>query len=415
VFCILGFVPCSVGLLKDKQRAKMSKIGFAIIFFFIIGKTYSQQSYLVLIDADNDQVFRVRIGDTTYNSSELGHLSIPYLKDSTYNLEIGFPKKVYRDRIFSIRINKKDQGFQLKNLGEKGWALYNWQTRELKMPLVDSNLNQGIPERGVKRDDGFSRLMSAVVNDTSVMYNAFMPQKISKDTLKNEVKEKGKIDSSLVTDEKEKNNLAVVPATVVQNSKKEESLKNKIKYPYIKKLSERSTKTAKRITYIDAVQQGSADTITLFIPIENDAVILSGDSAKKIAPGKNKKKSQKEIKKTDSLVDKSALILKNTSVNTDCRNTAGDSDVDSLRTNILTENTIETKIAAANKYFKTKCFSTKQVMVLAGLFASDKSKYSFFQTAYPFISDKANVGQFVTLLSDTVYINRFKKQMTVDR
>src|SRR5882672_3289553 len=114
----------------------MLKIGFGIIFFLIIGKTYSQQqNYLVLIDADNDQVFRVRIGDTIYNSSGLGHLTIPYLKDSTYNITIGFPKKQFPEHMFSIRINKKDQGFQLKNLGEKGWALYNWQTRELKMPL----------------------------------------------------------------------------------------------------------------------------------------------------------------------------------------------------------------------------------------------------------------------------------------
>jgi hypothetical protein len=62
----------------------MAKIGL-IIFFLIIGKTYSQQqNYLVLIDADNDQAFRVRIGDTIYNSSSLGHLAIPYLKDSVY-------------------------------------------------------------------------------------------------------------------------------------------------------------------------------------------------------------------------------------------------------------------------------------------------------------------------------------------
>lgn len=388
----------------------MSKIGFAIIFFFIIGKTYSQQqSYLVLIDADNDQVFRVRIGDTIYNSSELGHLTIPYLKDSIYNLEIGFPKKTYPNRIFSIRMNKKDQGFQLKNLGEKGWALYNWQTRELKMPLVDSTLTQGIQERGVKRDDGFSRLMAAVVNDTSVMYNAFIPQKILKDTVKNESKETGpRTDSSLVTDEKEKKNVAIAPVTTISDSKKEKNAKGKITYPFIKKLSERSTKTAKRITYIDAVQPGATDTITLFIPLENAPALITVDSAKKITPGKNKKKTQKAINSADSLSGKSISLSKN--ISADCSNPATDRDVDELRDRILAENTIESKISTADKYFKTKCFSTKQIKVLGELFASDKSKYSFFQTAYPFISDKENVGQLVTLLSDTVYINRFKKK-----
>jgi len=243
------------------------------------------------------------------------------------------------------------------------------------------------------------------------MYNAFAPQKIAKDTLQNDIKETAaKTDSSQVTDEKDKKNLAVASVTAIENSKKGKTPKSKITYPYVKKLSERSTKTAKRITYIDAVQQGSTDTITLFIALENES-LLSGDSTKKIIPGKNKKKTQKEINRTDSLSVKTISSSKNILPNVDCSNPATDHDVDELREKILAENTIESKIAMADKYFKTKCFSTKQIKTLSELFASDKSKYNFFQTAYPFISDKENSAQLVTSLSDTVYINRFKKRL----
>jgi hypothetical protein len=67
---------------------------------------------------------------------------------------------------------------------------------------------------------------------------------------------------------------------------------------------------------------------------------------------------------------------KNRPANSDCKNIAIDHDVDTLL-NILTENTIESKIAAANKYFKKKCFSVKQLKILGELFTSDKSRYSF--------------------------------------
>jgi len=399
----------------------MTKICFAIIFFLITGKGYAQQQgYIVLIDADSDRAFRARIGDTIYNSSGIGHVAIPYLKDSSYNIGIGFLKKQLPEYIFSIRINKKDQGFQLKNLGEKGWALYNWQTGELKMPLKDSINNQAILERRIKKDDAFSRLMAAVVNDTSVMYNAVMEQKSSKDTLRNNTGNPGaKTDSSLVKGEKQPK--AVVPqATTIVHSKKEKNAKGKVEYPYIHKLSERSLKRAMRITYVAAVQQGSIDTITLFIPFENElSSIPASDSSKMIVPGKNKKRILKGSRSSiDSVGAKKNLSNKESGkipAISDCKNLASDYDVDLLRVNILVENAEEAKVAAANKVFKIKCFSVKQLKKLSELFTNDKSRYSFFEAAYPFISDRGNISQLITELNDTAYINRFKEQMTVVR
>ena len=50
--------------------------------------------------------------------------------------------------------------------------LFNWQTKEIIRPVYEKDSSRML-EQGIKRDDGFSRLMAAVVNDTAVMYNTY--------------------------------------------------------------------------------------------------------------------------------------------------------------------------------------------------------------------------------------------------
>ena len=51
-------------------------------------------------------------------------------------------------------------------------VLFNWQTKDIIHPVIETDSNRML-EQGIKRDDGFSRLMAAVVNDTAVMYNTY--------------------------------------------------------------------------------------------------------------------------------------------------------------------------------------------------------------------------------------------------
>ena len=164
----------------------MRKIGLLITLLFVVCKGFAQQDCVVLIDADKYQPFYARIGDRTYPSSAAGHLTISHLKDSTYQVHIGFPQGGIPENRFLIRVNKKDQGFQLRYLNEKGWALYNWQTSELKMPMDrDTKQASMLLDNGVKRDDAFSRLMAGVVNDTAVLYNTYVEEATPRDSSKN--------------------------------------------------------------------------------------------------------------------------------------------------------------------------------------------------------------------------------------
>src|ERR1700749_364164 len=108
------------------------KFPFLILLILLAGKNYAQQDYFVLIQSDDYQPFFARLGDKTFSSSAKGHLILSQLKEGTCNITIGFPKKGYPDQQFSIDIDKKDLEFQLKNLVDKGWNLFNLQTLELK-------------------------------------------------------------------------------------------------------------------------------------------------------------------------------------------------------------------------------------------------------------------------------------------
>jgi len=130
-----------------------------------------QSGYLILIDADSKQSFSARIGDQMYSSSGQGHLVLSKLKDSTYRINLLIPKRNIANQTFIVVLHHKDLGFQLKG-NDSSAILYNWQTRETVHPVYEKDSSR-LLEQGIKRDDGFSRLMAAVVNDTAVMYNTY--------------------------------------------------------------------------------------------------------------------------------------------------------------------------------------------------------------------------------------------------
>ena len=160
----------------------MSKIGLAILLILMTGRNYAQEDYFILIQAENNQPFYVRIGDKLFSSSAQGHLILAQLKEGSYSITIGFPKQLFPEQSFSVSINKKDLEFQLKDLAEKGWGLLNPQTLELKMPDEKKEVEPKSHLEGVKKDDAFSRLMAGVVSDTAVMYNTYAMEATLKDS-----------------------------------------------------------------------------------------------------------------------------------------------------------------------------------------------------------------------------------------
>jgi hypothetical protein len=412
----------------------MIKTVLVTLLFLIAGGSYAQ-TYFVLIRADNSQPFYVHIGGKAFSSSGQGHLIIPQLKDSSYSITVGFPKKLFPEQQFSFTITKKDLEFQLKNLGEKGWALFNPQTLELKMPLRTDTADAKLHPDGVRKDDAFSRLMAGVVSDTAVMYNTYAleePRKDSQkllpkaDTLaaaavrtgvapqataqpaKKDSSDMATImppspaqpfrgDSSANPAGTNSSSISTPPSLNISGMKKDSAVVRN-KTASVEKLSEQRTGTAMKLVYTDHVAGGQADTILIIIPV---------DPPPPPAQVAGIQPTPAEVSKGGTDLTQKSKGTKPVVVNSDCRNFAGDYDVDKLRLKMLDVPKDEDKLVVAKKIFRTKCFSTRQIRALSEVFTSDVAKFRFFETAYPFVSDD-NYLELSSLLADPLLNGKFK-------
>jgi hypothetical protein len=393
----------------------MRKTRFALFLVLIVCKTHAQQDNLVLIDAENVQPFYARIGERIFNSSSIGHLSIPHLRDSTYLIDIGFPDNLFPEKKYSIKVNRKDQGFQLKNLGEKGWALYNWQTQEMRMPISETHSETHTSlGKAFKKDDPFSRLMAAVVNDSSVMYDTYSTSDQSKKDSAKAIISPGAVasaDNLSGTTKMESASVVVKSRLAAETMKDQKAVRRVIADPHpgIVKYNEELTDKELRLVYVDVSIRGFADTISIIIPKEQETNgSLSGSNAEK----KNAKTSL-SASTSQALAGGNANTKNNKKKSIPlpkCKSTASDYDIDVLRLNILTERTIDKRIAVAKKYFSAKCISTSQVRTLTELFDEDKDKFDFFRIAYPRVTDRENFNQLSVMLKGSHFIDAFNEE-----
>jgi len=488
----------------------------------------AQQEYFIFIQADNNQPFYAIVNTKTHSSTPKGNLIIPKLRDSIYQITIGFPGNKYPEQVFAVAMNKKDKGFQLRPASASEWNLFNWQTREtIKPPSRPANQMA----QGERKKDGFAILMSNVVNDSTVLYTSIaksepgltekkeelkvdagtginenstdvaknssstevekavatkeaskivdtvnkvsnkadshnidakgavvlapMVKKENVDVEKPEVKS-SKIDSTLVKSDEisnQKNTTKTEEAAIgvaVAKTESKDSVEKKhdstasivSSMPAAQKLIEYNTDHGKELIFLSNESKGT-DTVRVFISfdIEKDTTALvkkvdtsSHDEIEElkakldaaiVVNQKEKDKEnvppqkEKEIKPQDT-VKQAPVIATITNendkkpekkvdmINSDCKSLAADTDVDKLRIKMLAENNVDDRIAAARKYFKTKCFYTKQIKSLSELFLSDEGRYRFFDAAFPFAIDTDNFKGLVALLSDEYFVNRFK-------
>jgi hypothetical protein len=394
----------------------MSKFGLAIIGMFMAVGAFAQQDHFMLIQAADDEPFFVQLGGKTLSSSAGGHLIIPQLKDSTYLITVGFPRRQFPDQDFSINMTKKDLGFQLKNLGGDGWGMFNTQTIDLFMPLKKGAVDSLPAVAGVRKDDPFSRMMAGVVNDTAVMYSTNTMQSYLRDTLRSGkeliARVAGTSDSSKRTPDSVQRPLAnkmpdtnrpgpdsSVAAAVTQVSAPAVVAET----PWIERLTEHRTASAIELSYADHVR-GRIDTIQLSIPL---------DTVERLPPPPLiMPKSTPAVTHSDSSGKATAVNQKSTHekpvvINSDCRNFATDADVTKLKTRLLAIPKDEDRILNARKTFHLKCFTTNQIKELCELFTNDASKFSFLEGAYPFVSDD-RFRELSVLLTDPFYAGKFK-------
>lgn len=144
----------------------MKKLLFALLLLFAI-TVQAQQNHYIYIQTDNKQPFYVKLNNKVFSSAGAGYVIVPKLIDGTYNLDLGFPKVEWPEQHFSIKIEKKDEGFMFKNFGDKGWGLFNMQSLHTIMGS-SKEVSTVVGTKSVN-DDAFSNTLSNVVNDPNIL------------------------------------------------------------------------------------------------------------------------------------------------------------------------------------------------------------------------------------------------------
>jgi hypothetical protein len=371
---------------------------FLFVFLFSFINAKAQQPHFIYIQTENKQPFYVKLDNTIYNSTESGYVIISKLLDSIYNFTVGFSKNEWPQQNFSCTINKKDEGYVLKNFGDKGWALFNLESMDVIMATTSADEKNIVKE---ERTDSFSNMLSAVVHDPSIKQKEIVKPEINKDTVA--------IDTF-------KTQVAVVntPTEIIAKST-------------VTKISQNINSDGAELVYFD---NDNKDTIKLFIPADKIALSTQPKEVEKITPVAEVQNTNSTIAtdttlkvitaskaKLDTITplpnqtkkiiadDSKVKITANTN---GCKNFASEEDFLKLRKKMASADTDDDMIGIAKKVFKLKCFATSQIRNLGFLFLKDEGKYKFFDMAYSFVSDPENFDSLQSELSDEYYINRFK-------
>lgn len=443
-----------------------------VFLFFASASLKAQKVYFIYLQTDNLQPFYARIGEKIYNSTSSGYLILSNLRDSIYSLNIGIQGGQVADQPYSVTVNKKDQGFLIKNFGDKGWGLFNLTTMATIMP-VSKSVNPVQAVKTEKREDNaFTNLLAKAADDSTIKEKPVIEkpaeQKTDAATLNTEKKEGLKSEAKEITPSKQeeiKKGIVVAPVIInekpkvdtpvvkeqVQESKnaaqmkedsilvaknneaeilKQEELRKQdsiekaktqtiaeveYKRSVVKLKSESSTTTGIGLVFIDMLPNDKTDTIRILIPAETKTTSS--------IESKQEEKKLLDVPPVDSVQNETPISV-NTK-NNNCKVVATENDFLKLRKKMAGENNDflglrkkivgekndDDMIAEAKKVFKTKCFSTLQVKDLGTLFRTDESKYKFFDAAYQYVSDVGNFPTLQSELKEEYFINRFKAML----
>lgn len=445
----------------------MKRFIFSLLTISLCVTAFSQRLYFVYLQSEPEQAFFVKINDKVHSSTASGYLILSRLKDSSYAITVGFPGNKWPEQKFTLVVNAKDHGYALKNFGDKGWGLYDMGNSSIQMSTAGANAAARTEPREVSV---FTDVLSKAANDPSlkekpVAIKEDKPQKedktsVAKDEKPVELKEdKPVVTIPAVTKEnvkpagdpvatkqeepaktqKQEQSVSSNPpdnmpvndnsvskkeeVAIVKPAEKDSIATDEYKPSMVKRRSESSQSDGLHITYIDEYAGGKKDTIRIIIPNQKP---LAAETQKQVKDEKKfldlapldtthandiVEKPAEKITKEDSVKPATNAKATSTTAKKNCAAVATEADFLKIRKNMASAITDESMVAAAQKYFKSKCFSSVQIKNLSTLFLEDAGKYKFFDAAYDYVTDKENFAALSAELKDDYYINRFKAML----
>ncbi len=446
-----------------------SKSLFTAIFVFALSLfAKAQQIHFLYLQTESGQPFYVKVNNKIISSSAAGYLILPKLAGGDYKLSVGFPKKEFPEENFQVTIGRQNEGFLIKNFGDKGWGLFNMQSDNV---IMGGSKDVVLNTPKTLQDDLFSKMLANVVKDSSILQKnePVKPKPLINKTDSNLTATEtiqpviNKTDSNGTAEVKNENDVNKTDSGTIISEKNIASFLS----PATLLLSKKN-KDGIEVIYIDK-NEGRNDTIRIFIPSEN--IIVKGgnrDTSVVIRDTSNIVKDKSPIADSSSITiskpvpeatpdttaevahelieNKDSVVLKrseekqpaaikqdsmiketnqngdtakfsmvvlpkvvtSSTINSDCRAFADNQDFFKLRKKLASEISVENMLKVAKKAFRSKCFSTEQIKNLSFLFLTNEGKYMFFDVAYAFASDSDQYHTLQSQLSDPYYVNRFK-------
>src|SRR6187401_353851 len=151
-----------------------------VFLFFASTSLNAQKVYFIYLQTDNQQPFYARMGDKIYNSTTAGYLILSNLRDSIYSVNIGIQGSEVADQPYSISVNKKDQGFLIKNFGDKGWGLFNLTSMTTIMPQSKSANSAQTAKTEKREDNAFTNLLAKAADDSTIKEKPVIEKTVEK-------------------------------------------------------------------------------------------------------------------------------------------------------------------------------------------------------------------------------------------
>jgi hypothetical protein len=349
---------------------------FFLIFLLWIGHAANaQRPSFVYIQTEPAQPFVVSMGEQVYKSSQSGYLILSKLTDTVYAITVNFPATQWPSQYFTLRVNHADKGYLLKDFGDKGWGLMDWQKLTTQFSQQPVSRNQPAGELK-SEDDDFASLLAKASGDPSLMDSKptkpqeSAPREVSQSASANDSLVKTK--TSTVSDNKPVQRIEQTTQRYLeqkQDSSKTVVSSQPLSTSIVTRRAESSTTEGFGLVFVDTYTNGQTDTIRLIIPNKIESVALPSH----------------------------------------CKELATEEQANEFKKQLTLAGNEQKMIAVAKQQLAVRCYSTVQIRALSSLFITEQGKYDFLLEAWSSLSDKENMVLLASVFSNKEMEVRFKE------
>lgn len=329
-----------------------------LLLIALIGLTglsaVAQTPYFIYLQTEPAQSFAIVFKEQTVHSSASGYIILPNLTDSVLQFVVRFPEKKHPDHPFVIRAQRNDQGYLLKDYGDKGWGLLDWRT--LSVTYAE---RPGLTKTNVVPTEGqadFATMLAKASGDSTLL-----------------------LESSTSARNTTTKSAAAANKSTPANAKSDTAI------------------ASKPIAIAKPSNEAKPDTVSITSPVaEVKPVQQSKPVVADAKPAEAEKPSQTKQPATIPIPGYCNSILTDAEF-TECLGKVQVARSETSKVNVLRD------------FMGGRCYTIEQVKALAQLLSTDEVRYDFLLEAWSHTAERSRYLVLASIFEDPATANRFKE------